>query len=151
MTPILLTLSILAAAAAPPPPLPAPLPAPAPPTAAPPAAQSPAVVEMIAKVDAMMADFKGKPLLKLVQRLGPVESSRAAADGQVVYWRARTDGGTKCGMNAATGAFSCSPVWGKECQLAVAVDVPGNVTAWKLTGEVAACALFLNPAPPPPA
>lgn len=138
MTPILLALSILAAAPA--------APAAAPPAT--PAAPDPAIAEVSAKVDTMMAEFKGKPLAELVRRLGPVESSRAASDGQVVYWRARTEGGTKCGMNPATGAFGCAPVWGKECLLAVAIDVPGNVVAWKLTGEVEACRVFLKPPAP---
>ncbi|MDQ0466315.1 hypothetical protein QO010_004108 [Caulobacter ginsengisoli] len=147
---ILLALTILAAAALPPPPASAPPVAPPAPASPPPAAApDPAIAAVSAKVDAMMADYKGKPLLKLVQRLGPVETTRTASDGQVVFWRTRTEPGTKCGLNPASGAFSCSPVWGKECLLAVAVNVPGDVVAWKLTGEVAACELFLKPPPPP--
>lgn len=141
MTPILLALSILAAA---------PASAPAAPPPPPAAAPDPAIAEVSGKVDAMMADYKGKPLAGLVRRLGPVESTRAASDGQVVYWRARTEPGTKCGMTAS-GGFGCSPIAGKECLLAVAVDVPGNVVAWKLTGEVDACRAFLTPPPAAPA
>lgn len=142
MIPILLALAILAADPAPA------QPAPPPASSAPSTPPDPAIAEVTAKVDDMLGAFKGKPLLDLVRRLGPIDSTRPASDGQVVYWRARTDSGTKCGMNPATGAFSCKPDWGKECLLAVAVDVPGNVVAWKLTGEVDACRKFLNPPPP---
>lgn len=135
MTPILLALSILAAA---------------PGAAPPPAAADPAIAEVSAQVDAMMGEFKGKPLADLVRRLGPVESSRAASDGQVVYWRARTEPTTKCGMTTA-GGFACAPVAGKECLLAVALNLQSNVVAWKLTGEVDACRNFLKPPPPPAA
>jgi hypothetical protein len=149
MTPMILALVALAAAALPPPPAPAQSPTPAA-QAAPVAAPDPAFAAINAKLDAMMADFKGKPLAGLARRLGPSESTRTASNGQVSYWRARTDGGTACGMNPATGAFSCNRAWGKECMLAVATDLNSNVSAWKLTGEVAACEIILAPAPAQP-
>lgn len=137
MTPILLALAILAAA-----------PSPALPPAL--AAPDPAIAEVSAQVDTMLAPFKGKPVGELLKRLGPNESIRPASDGTVRYWRARTENGTKCGMDPATGAFGCKPVWGKECLLAAAFDLQSNLLAWKLTGEVEACRKFLAPAPAPP-
>lgn len=143
---MLILLAALAAGAVPPSPVPAPPPPPAavaPPASVPSPAEVAAITELRAKVDVAMAPYKGKPLAGLSSRLGPIESERPASDGRVVYWRIRSEGGTDCRVNAA-GAFVCERAWPKECMLAVAVDVNSNITLWKLTGEAAACQMFLK-------
>ena len=145
MTPTLLALSILAAAAVPPPAsgsVPAPPPAAAPPV-------DPGIVEMNASLDRLMAPLKGQPVDAALARFGPNESTRAASDGRVLFWRTRTQGGTVCGMDPG-GAFSCRPGQSQDCLLVVAVDLNSLIKAWKLSGGVDACKLFLAPAPAQP-
>jgi hypothetical protein len=159
MIPIFMAVALLAAAVdTVPPPPPSTPPAQTAPSAAPPTApaapvlteDAAAAAAADARANTLMTPYKGRHLAELSKWLGPSESMRMAKDGKVIYWRARTQGGTACGMNSATGAFSCDRAWGKECLLAVAVNLQGDVTAWKLTGEAAACDLMLTPAPAQP-
>ncbi|MES2034518.1 MAG: hypothetical protein V4466_10100, partial [Pseudomonadota bacterium] len=65
---------------------------------------------------------------------------RAAADGEVVYWRTRADS-MGCGIGP-DGGMRCGSVADWECQLAVAFDKTGKVTSWKTTGAPEACVNF---------
>ena len=75
---------------------PAPAPAETPPPAAAPEPRPMTTDEAIARIDALMAAWKGKSGERLRGRLGLSESTRDASDGQVTFWIRRSEA-TACG------------------------------------------------------
>ncbi len=127
----------------------APPPAPAAATSTPavpapaPAEPAPMTTEQaIARIDALMAAWKGKSGERLRGRLGLSESTRIASDGQVGFWMRRSEA-TACGVSEG-GVIRCGVIGGAACRLAVAFDKTGKVTNWKASGVGEACELFFD-------
>lgn len=132
------------AAAPPPPPAAAPATAPAAPEKPAPAAPLPPLTteQAIARIDTLMAAWKGKSGERLRGRLGLSESTRDATDGQVTFWLRRSES-TACGVGPG-GVIRCGVVGGAVCRLAVAFDKTGKVTNWKASGMGDACEQFFD-------
>jgi hypothetical protein len=142
LTPALAALALMFAdtvPTAPPPAPPVPVAAPAPPVPPAPPAPDPVVAE----VDAVMAPFKGKSGALLRGRLGLSRSTRAASDGQVIFWVISAAQETACTVDPASGAFRCNRGSPVECQLAIAFDTTGIVKAWAVTGVPLVCREFV--------
>jgi hypothetical protein len=121
---------------------PAPAPAETPPPAAAPEPRPMTTDEAIARIDALMAAWKGKSGERLRGRLGLSESTRDASDGQVTFWIRRSEA-TACGVSEG-GVIRCGVIGGSVCRLAVAFDKAGKVTNWKATGVGDACEPFID-------
>ncbi len=121
----------------------APPPVEAPAKAAPAAPPQPLTTEQaIARIDTLMAAWKGKSGERLRGRLGLSESTRDATDGQVTFWLRRSEA-TACGV-APGGVIRCGVIGGAVCRLAVAFDKTGKVTNWKASGMGDACEAFIE-------
>lgn len=108
-----------------------------------PAEPAPMTTEQaIARIDALMTQWKGKSGERLRGRLGLSESTRDATDGQVTFWLRRSEA-TACGV-APGGVIRCGVIGGAVCRLAVAFDKTGKVTNWKASGMGEACELFFD-------
>lgn len=108
-----------------------------------PAEPAPMTTEQaIARIDALMAPWKGRSGERLRGRLGLSESTRDATDGQVTFWLRRSEA-TACGV-APGGVIRCGVIGGAVCRLAVAFDKTGKVTNWKASGMGDACELFFD-------
>lgn len=121
---------------------PAPAPAETPPPAAAPEPRPMTTDEAIARIDALMAAWKGKSGERLRGRLGLSEATRDASDGQVTFWIRRSEA-TACGVSEG-GVIRCGVIGGSVCRLAVAFDKAGKVTNWKATGVGDACEPFID-------
>lgn len=123
----------------------APLAKPAPATAPAPAPQEPPPLtaeQVIARIDELMAPWKGKSGERLRGQLGLSEAARTASDGEVVFWARRAEA-TACGIGAG-GAIQCGTIGGMQCRLGIAFEKDGKVKSWKASGEAEACELFLE-------
>jgi len=98
--------------------------------------------QAIARIDTLMAAWKGKSGERLRGRLGLSESTRDATDGQVTFWLRRSES-TACGVGPG-GVIRCGVVGGAVCRLAVAFDKTGKVTNWKASGMGDACEQFFD-------
>lgn len=108
-----------------------------------PAEPAPMTTEQaIARIDVLMAAWKGESGERLRGRLGLSESTRDATDGQVTFWLRRSEA-TACGV-APGGVIRCGVIGGAVCRLAVAFDKSGKVTSWKASGMGEACELFFD-------
>ena len=121
---------------------PATAPAETPPPVAAPEPRPMTTDEAIARIDALMAAWKGKSGERLRGRLGLSESTRDASDGQVTFWIRRSEA-TACGVSEG-GVIRCGVIGGSVCRLAVAFDKTGKVTNWKATGVGDACEPFID-------
>lgn len=136
LTPILAALALMLAEA------PAATPTPAP--AVPAAAAAPAVDPVTAEIDALMAPYKGKSGDRLRGLLGFSAGTRAASDGEVVFWMINVEQETACGMDPATMAMRCIRGDPFQCRLAIAFDKQSVVKAWAVTGRPEICRGFVG-------
>ena len=110
------------------------------PAPAPPAAAAAPVVEPPAspRLEALLAGYRGRPQADLTSRLGPPDSIKQAADGQVLFWTLNLPGATVCGPNAS-GSLVCGRQGGGDCSIAVAFKTATGMGIWKSGGLPAAC------------
>ena len=108
------------------------------PAAPPPAAAAKPPEPPSARLEAVLAELKGKPQATFTSRLGPAASTRAATDGQVLIWSVNLPGETVCGANAA-GALACQRQGGGDCVIAIAFKTDGAMSIWRASGHPAAC------------
>ncbi|MDO8295074.1 MAG: hypothetical protein Q7T19_01405 [Caulobacter sp.] len=140
LTPILAALAMMLAEA----PAATPTPAPAPAPAVPAAPAAPTVDPVTAEIDALMAPYKGKSGDRLRGLLGFSAGTRAASDGEVVFWMINVEQETACGMDPATMAMRCIRGDPFQCRLAIAFDKQSIVKAWAVTGRPEICRGFVG-------
>jgi len=90
------------------------------------------------RLEALLAGYRGRPQAELTARLGPPDSIKQAADGQVLFWTLNLPGATVCGPNAA-GNLVCGRQGGGDCSIAVAFKNASGMSIWKSGGFPAAC------------
>ncbi len=118
------------------------------PAPAPAAAPAPAPVAptddaaIFARIDTLMAAWKGKNGDRLRGRLGLSTATRTASDGVVMFWQHRSEA-TACGVDSA-GNMSCGMIGGAECRLGVSFELDGRVKGWKASGAGEACEKFAD-------
>lgn len=106
------------------------------PAPAAPAAQAPASVSP--RLEAILAGLKGQPRTAVTDKLGPPESVKQGADGQVLFWSHALPGEMVCGADAS-GALACRRQGAGICALAMAFKDVGGLSLWRIDGDPAAC------------
>ena len=91
-----------------------------------------------ARLDAALAELKGKPTTAFTARLGPAGAIRQATDGQVLFWTINLPGETVCG-GGPSGDLTCQRQGGGDCVVAVAFKADGLMSVWRTSGIPAAC------------
>jgi hypothetical protein len=111
-------------------------------------AAEPTQAEVFASIDTAMQAWKGKKADVLRGRLGLSKSTRAANDGEVVFWEHQLES-TACGVDDS-GAMRCGSIDGFLCRFGIAFDKEGKVSTWKPMGNAEACQYFLRAIGAPP-